>query len=219
MRQAEHDRASTLLPARTARGRKADAWWVARPRRAIVTSAPHRVQAGYERPRMQPVLTEPLFALAARWRVMFRGPIRRATFATVALALVLSAITARSDAARSRVFGLALIGMLVIGGWLASVIGRRRRRDPARILLGTIARVDRVRAGRALRALSLVGRDGEVQAEGTSPALARLHVVRVMADLPSESVLSWGARRARWLNTAGWLLLGLVLALVMGNLW
>jgi hypothetical protein len=168
---------------------------------------------------MQPVLTEPLFALAARWRVMFRGPIRRAMFATVALGLVLSAITARLDAARSRVFVLGLIGMLVVGGSLAGVIGSRRRRDPARILLGPIGRVDRARAGRALRALSLVGRDGEVQAEGTSPELARLHVVRVMADLPSESVLSWGARRARWLSTAGWLLLGLVLALVMGNLW
>ena len=32
-------------------------------------------------------------------------------------------------------------------------------------------------------------------------------------------MLSWGARRARWLSTAGWLLVGLVLALVMGNLW
>jgi hypothetical protein len=168
---------------------------------------------------MQPVLTQPLLALAARWRVMFRGPMRRATFATIALGVVLSALCARSDAARSRVFGLGLVGILVVGAWAASAIGRRRLRDPERILLGPVGRFDRVRAGRALRALSLLGPEGEVRAEGTSPDLARLHVVRVMADLPSESVLSWGARRARRLSTAGWILGGLVLALAMGNLW
>lgn len=183
-----------------------------------VTSAPRRVQARYEGLVMQPVLTQPLFALAERWRLMFRGPARRAALATLALGVVLSALSARSDAGRSRVLGLVLFGMVALALGTASLIARRRARDPERMLRGPVGRVDRARAGRALRALSLMGPDGDVRSEGISPDLARLHVVRVMADLPSESTLSWGARRARRLSIAGWALGALALALSMGNL-
>jgi hypothetical protein len=168
---------------------------------------------------MQPPLTQPLALLAERWHVMLRGPARRATFAALILAVLFSALGARFDLARSRLLGLGLAGVLVLVAGAVSVASRRRLRDPARILLGPIGRVDRVRAGRALRALSLVGPDGDVRAEGTSPDLARLHVARVIADIPSEAALSLGSRRAKRVGVVGWLFGALALAIIMGNLW
>jgi len=168
---------------------------------------------------MQSVLTQPLFALAERWRLMFRGPKWAATLAALALGAVLSTLCARSDPARSRVVWLGFVGAIFVVVCASRVTGRRRLREPERILRGPVGRVDRARADRALRALSFIGRDGQVHAEGTSEDLARLHVMRVLADLPSESTLSWGARRARRISAAGWALGVLALGLAMGNFW
>ena len=119
---------------------------------------------------MQPVLTEPLARSPRGGASCFEDRFVAPCLRQSPWGLVLSAITARSDAARVHASsGWASLECWLSEGGLAGVIGRRRRRDPARILLGPIGRVDRVRAGRALRALSLIGRDGEVQAEGTSP--------------------------------------------------
>jgi hypothetical protein len=188
--------------------------------RGIVDGTSRAVhQAGYERGVTQSPLTQPLFILAERWHLLFRGPARRAMFATLSLAVLFSALGARFDLARSRLLGLGLAGVLLLVAGVVSTASRRRLRDPERILLGPVGRVDRLRAGRALRALSLVGPDGDVRVEGTSPDLARLHVARVMADLPSEAALSLGSRRANRVRVVGWALGALALAITMGNLW
>ncbi len=168
---------------------------------------------------MQPGLTQPIFALAERWRLMFRGPTRLATFAALTLGGVGAAFYARSEPVRSRVFGLALVAALALTSVVLGVMSRRRLRDPARILLGPMRRVDPTRADRALRALSLLAPDGDVRAQGTSRELARLHVARAVADLPAELALARGARQAGRVSTAGWLLAAVAVVLAMGNVW
>ncbi|HEV3192169.1 MAG TPA: DUF4175 domain-containing protein, partial [Polyangiaceae bacterium] len=81
------------------------------------------------------------------------------------------------------------------------------------ILFASARSQDRVRVGRALRALSFVGSDGDVRAEGTSPELARLHVTRALAELPGEPMVERAVRvsvRLGWaalaigIGVAGW---------------
>jgi hypothetical protein len=72
--------------------------------------------------------------------------------------------------------------------------------------------VDPGRAERALRALSLVGPDGEVRGEGTSPELARLHVARTLAQIPSDRIVERAARIAARVGAAA-----LVLAVCVGG--
>ena len=57
-------------------------------------------------------------------------------------------------------------------------------------------RVDAERVDRALRALAFVGPDGEIRADGVSLDLARLHVGRALAQVPSGPILESGARLA-----------------------
>jgi hypothetical protein len=173
---------------------------------------------GYELGTVRSALTEPLFALADKWRLMFRAPRRRAILAALALAAVLLALSARWDPARSRAVGLGLIGAVVLAAFASMAGERRRRRDPDRVLVGPVSRVDPARADRALRALSLIGSEGDARAEGTSYELARLHVARVLADLPSELTLSRGARLASMLSTAGLILGTLTVALTLARL-
>ena len=54
--------------------------------------------------------------------------------------------------------------------------------------------VDPQRAERALRALTLVDAAGEVRAGGTSADLARLHVARTLAQIPSERIVERAVR-------------------------
>ena len=84
----------------------------------------------------------------------------------------------------------------------------------------TLARtVDPERADRALRALSLLGPAGEVRAEGTSVELARLHIARTLALLPSERIVERAARVAGILGIAA-LVVGVgVLGLTLANAW
>jgi hypothetical protein len=166
---------------------------------------------------MQPALTQPLFALAERWRSLLRGPERRVALATLALSVVGSSLWARTAPGRSRAWELALVALLLAGTIAWSAIGRRRRRDPTRVLLGPLKQIDPVRAGRALRALSLMGPDGDVTVDATSAELARLHVARVIHDLPSEAAVSWAALRARRLSTAGWAVTGVAMTIALAN--
>jgi hypothetical protein len=107
--------------------------------------------------------------------------------------------------------------LLAVG--VASGVERRRLRRPEHIVRGILGKVDEARAARALRALSFVSPSGEVLAGGGSPALARLHVARVVADLPADAALGRARRWAFALKRTGALLGVLVAVLVMSNLW
>jgi hypothetical protein len=168
---------------------------------------------------VQSELTQPLLVLADRWRRMFRAPRWRVTIAVLFLAGVLSALGARAGTIVARRVALGSFAVMVAAAGASIGLERHRRRDLKRILLGPVRDVDRARADKALRALSLVGPDGDVRAEGTSQELARLHVVRVLADLPVESTLSRGARLAAGVGAAGLLVAAVALALTAANGW
>ena len=97
-------------------------------------------------------------------------------------------------------------------------VARRRVGVPENLLRGIARGVDPARADRALRALSLVGPTGHATG-GVSDALARLHVARAIAELPSQRILERATRVAGRVGVAA-LVAGLgVAALAIANAW
>ena len=146
-------------------------------------------------------LTEPLRQLADRWRATTGAARLRASVAAVALVWVLALLLARYGTGRARVAAGVAIAVSACGALLWQLVVARRFHDPRRILRGLAESIDPERAGRALRALSLIGPDGDVRGEGTSRDLARLHVSRVFAQLPSELIAEHASRTARRIRT------------------
>jgi Domain of unknown function (DUF4175) len=143
-----------------------------------------------------PSITEPLNTLAEGWATLVRPSRRRAAAALVALAWVLALLLARRGTPRTRAGagGAALASVIAAAAWEAAA--RRHARAPQRLLRGAGRRIDAVGVDRALRALAFVGPDGEVRADGISLDLARLHVGRALAQLPSGPILESGSRLA-----------------------
>ena len=168
---------------------------------------------------MRSPLTEPLLQLAEAWRSVTRSSRRRIAVALVGLAWVLSFLLARHGTPRDRfVAALSItLSTLVAIGW--RLLERRRLRDPGRIVRTLARAVDPDRADRALRALSLLGPRGEVRAEGTSVELARIHIARTLALLPSERIVERAARVANIVGIAA-IVVGVgVLGLTLANAW
>jgi len=169
-------------------------------------------------------LTEPLHQLADSWRRATAASQRQVAAALVALVWVPALLLARHGTWRARIGAAAAMGVSLACalGWGA--LRRRRLARPDRIVRGLAAAVDRERAARALRALSLLGPDGDVRDEppayrGVSAELARLHVERALAALPSERIVERAARLARVAGAAA-LVVGVgVLGLALANAW
>jgi hypothetical protein len=164
-------------------------------------------------------LTEPLLQLAEAWRTVTRSSRRRLALALVGLAWVLSLLLARHGTPRDRLIAALSIGLsaLLAVGW--RLVERRRLRDPGRIVRTLARAVDPDRADRALRALSLLGPGGDVRAEGTSVELARVHIARTLALLPSERIVERAARVARVVGIAAVVVGVGVLGLTLANAW
>ena len=110
------------------------------------------------------------------------------------------------------------LSVLLAVGWRG--LERRRLRDPAGIVRGLARAVDPERAERALRALSLIGPAGDVRADGTSAELARLHVSRTLAQLPSRPHRRARSRRSRARVGLAALVVGVcVLGVALANAW
>lgn len=168
---------------------------------------------------MRSPLTEPLLQLADAWRSATRASRRRIALALVGLAWVLALLVARQGTLRDRVVagaGMALSVALAVG-W--RVFERRRLRDPGRIVRSLARAVDPERADRALRALSLLDPGGGVRGQGTSPELARLHVARTLALLPSERIVERAARIAGVVGIAAVVVGVCVLGVTLANAW
>jgi hypothetical protein len=164
-------------------------------------------------------LTEPLHQLADAWADALRPSRRRVALAAVSLVWVGALLLARQGTPRDRAgaAAAALASVAVAAAWEAT--SRRRAREPARVLRGPGRRVDAPRIERALRALAFVGADGEVRVEGASTELARLHLARVLGDLPSGPILEHGTRLGRRVSLAA-LALGLcALGLAATHAW
>ena len=164
-------------------------------------------------------VTEPLHRLAEGWAAVLRPSRRRVTVALVALAWVLALLLARRGTPRARLGagGVAVASVVAAVAW--EMVGRRRARTPARLLQGPGRRVDAERVDRALRALAFVGPDGEVRADGVSLDLARLHVGRALAQLPSGPILERGARLAARVSAASAVVGLCALGLVVTRPW
>ena len=78
--------------------------------------------------------------------------------------------------------------------WL--VRDRRRLADPATAVARHASPLDRHTADRAVRALTLLGPDGDVRDGDASRDLALLHVERVLASLPVDRIAARGSRVA-----------------------
>jgi hypothetical protein len=139
---------------------------------------------------------EPLHKLAEGWAAVLRPSRRRLAAAILALVWVLAVWLARRGTSGARV-GAAVAAVAIVCAAIAwEVLARRHARAPQAFLRRTARRVDTAGVDRALRALAFVGPDGEVRAEGVSLDLARLHVGRALAQLPSAAILDRGAHLA-----------------------
>ncbi len=121
-----------------------------------------------------------------------------------------AARTTRSRAADGRERGGAIAWRWVEG---------RRLRAPEQVVRNLVRGVDREAADKALRALSLVEGDGAIRAEGTSAALASLHVERALGRLPSGRVLERAASAAGWIRTTAVFLAIVALGVGLANVW
>jgi hypothetical protein len=103
---------------------------------------------------MRSPVTEPLHQLAEAWGRVTRASRRGAALAAVAFVGVLALLFARGGTLRARLGAGGAVAASVILAVAWEGIGRRRSREPTRLLRGAGRRVDVVRTERALRALS-----------------------------------------------------------------
>ncbi len=177
------------------------------PGLARAPAGAHRERGGIRRARgllkpgpVRSPLIEPLHQLADAWGAALRPARLRVELAGVSLVWVAALLLARQGTTNARAGAAALALASVVAAAVWEWRARRRTREPAHVLRGIGRRVDPPRVDRALRALAFVGPGGEVRVEGTSLELARLHLSRVLADLPREPILGHGARIARRAN-------------------
>jgi hypothetical protein len=164
-------------------------------------------------------LTEPLYQLAEAWTAVTGAPRRRVTVGVLTLLCVVALLVARLGTGRARLGAAAAMGTGVAAVIAWRLIERRRMRDPRRIVRGLAESVDRSYTERALRALTLVGGDGEARAENTSAELARLHVARTLALLPSDRIVQRAKRAASRVAALGLVIAVAALGLALANAW
>jgi hypothetical protein len=164
-------------------------------------------------------LIEPLDRLADTWYAATRSSRRRAAIALVALAWVAAVLVARHGTTWARAGAFAIVVASAVGAAAWRLSARRRLREPEHVLRALAARVDRERALRALRALSLLDTDGGVRAGGTSPELAELHVSRALADVPRDRIVARASRIAARASSAALLGGVCVVGVALANAW
>ena len=145
-------------------------------------------------PIVSPQPMKPLFELADAWRAATGVSRRRLASAGVALSWVIAVLVARQGSSGAR-FGavIAMVGSAALAvSW--PMFEERRLRQPAGIVRRLVHRMDPAGAERAIRALSLV--EGAGRTDGTSAALAELHVARSIAQLPSAQIVDLAGRTA-----------------------
>ena len=167
---------------------------------------------------MKSPLFAPLRPLSEAWLRAVRAPRERAAAAFLVLIVALGMLLARKGTLGWRAAAAAgLVAAVSLLFW-ARHQEKRLWGDPARVIKRIAFPVDRERAQRALRALSLVTADGEASA-GTSARLARLHVERTIAALPSDRIVVGAARDAMKFAIASAVFAAAVLALTVWIPW
>jgi hypothetical protein len=141
-------------------------------------------------------LTEPLHQLADAWRTATGSSRRRAAVVAVSGATLAALLVARQGTTQARLGSSAVIVVTTLAAVAWRLLESRQLRSPEGIVRGLLRHEDPSQAGRALRALSLVGPEGAARPDGTSDELARLHVSRALAHLPSERIVDRATRTA-----------------------
>lgn len=140
--------------------------------------------------------------LRAAWEEEVRPSARRARFAFAVAALLIAAHIARVGSNLARGIAAGLLGLVIAGLILRAIVARKRQADARQIIRATIAKTDPALGSATLRALSLAERAAADDRVG-SPALAALHLTRLLGRAPREHVEARAARAARVLSTVG----------------
>ncbi len=168
---------------------------------------------------MGPSVLEPLTELTRASRLATGASQRRVATAAVGLTWILALLLARCGTARTRGAAAAAIALSAAAAIAWYEIERRRSREPARVVRTLGRQVDPERSERVLRALSLLRPDGAASDLATSAELARLHVGRTLALLPSERILSRATRLASRFGAAA-LAIGIAaFGVALANAW
>lgn len=154
--------------------------------------------------------------LLRAWDAELSPSIRRVLFALAALVFVAAALVARIGTVRARIGAAALFAVLLASIVVRVVAVARRRRDPRRIIAGTVGRADPELGAATLRALGLVERTARGDDAG-SPALAALHLRRMLDRAPIDRMRQRAAGLATGWSAASVVMAGAALALVVAE--
>ena len=139
-----------------------------------------------------------LARLRAAWDAEIRPSARLALGAAAFLAVLAAAHIARRGTLGARAAVAAGLALLAIGLIARAVVLYRRRSDARRTVLQTIGAADPELAAATLRAIKLSERAASDDAVG-SPALAALHLRRLVGRAPRERIAERAARvGGRW---------------------
>ncbi|MFO0587253.1 MAG: DUF4175 domain-containing protein [Polyangiaceae bacterium] len=136
-----------------------------------------------------------LALLRGAWDEELAPSVRRVIFAVFALAIVSSALLARIGTHRARLGAAAILAVLLAGAIARAVVVRSRRRDTRRTIAGTVGRTDPALGAATLRALTLAEQTARDDSAG-SPALAALHLRRLLDRAPIDRIRERAARLA-----------------------
>jgi hypothetical protein len=142
------------------------------------------------------------------WEDEVRPSARRALIALTVGVVFGAAHLARVGSTPARIAAAASLAAILVALVARTIVLRRRRRDVRRIVRGTIGQADPELGAATIRALSLVDRTTSDDRSG-SPALAELHLARLLGRAPAERIAGHAARvGSRW-SSAGFALAAL----------
>jgi Domain of unknown function (DUF4175) len=145
--------------------------------------------------------------LRSAWDAEVGSSVRRALTAAAITAVFLAAHVARVGTPLARGLAGASLALLFVALAARALLARRRRDDPRRTVRETLGKTEPELGAATLRALTLVERAAADDRVG-SPALAGLHLRRLLARAPQARI----AARARK-TAARWSRLGLAFGL------
>jgi hypothetical protein len=142
------------------------------------------------------------------WQDEVRPSARRALIALTVGVVFGAAHLARVGSNAARAAAAASVAALLVGLVVRTIVLRRRRRDVRRVVRDTIGRADPELGAATIRALALVSRTRADDRAG-SPALADLHLTRLLGRAPTDRIAGHAARAGSSWSRAGFALAAL----------
>jgi hypothetical protein len=147
---------------------------------------------------VQPVPAVSIARLRSIWDEHVRPSARRALAALVCAVFFVMAHVARLGTPAARLGAAAALAVTLLAIAARTLIQRRRRADPRRVIEDTVIPLDPALGAATLRALTLLDRV-RVDDRAGSPALAALHLDRLLGRVSPERLGERASRAAvRW---------------------